>query len=58
MDESVMAEKNPIAYYIALIFQQWIIQGLTENSDTIWCEYEVSVVHAVCENFDGGIMNF
>lgn len=41
-----------------MIFQQWIIQGLTENSDTIWCEYEVSVVHAVCENFDGGIMNF
>lgn len=58
MDESVMAEKKPISYYIALIFQQWIIQGLTQNSDTIWCEYEVSVVHAVCENFDGGIMNF
>lgn len=53
MDESVMAEKKPISYYIALIFQQWIIQGLTENSDTIWCEYKVSVVHAVCENFDG-----
>lgn len=58
MDVLVIVEKNYFILYSIDFLMMNNIRCLLDKSDIICCEYEVLVVYVVCENFDGGIMNF
>lgn len=54
MDASVIVEKNYFISYSIDLSMMNNTRCLPDKSDTICCEYEVPVVHAVCENFVDG----